>query len=172
MVFAHDTELCLQAAVDLVNLEELSVASLDDFYLRWGYTSPHDGSEDELAQVRALVPRLRAMLLAPRDEAALLVNEVLAESHALPQLVRHDPLDWHVHVAPPGAPFVTWIAAESALAMIDVIRDDECSRLQVCADDDCDDIVLDLSRNRSKRFCSVTCGNRNAVAAYRARSRN
>jgi predicted RNA-binding Zn ribbon-like protein len=30
-------------------------------------------------------------------------------------------------------------------------------------------VVLDLSRNRSKRFCSVACGNRNAVAAYRAR---
>ncbi len=34
---------------------------------------------------------------------------------------------------------------------------------------DLDGIVLDLSRNRSKRFCSTTCGNRNAVAAYRAR---
>ena len=29
--------------------------------------------------------------------------------------------------------------------------------------------MLDLSRNRSRRFCSTTCGNRNAVAAYRAR---
>jgi predicted RNA-binding Zn ribbon-like protein len=39
----------------------------------------------------------------------------------------------------------------------------------VCADDDCEGLVLDLSRNRSKRFCSLACGNRNAVAAYRAR---
>jgi predicted RNA-binding Zn ribbon-like protein len=39
----------------------------------------------------------------------------------------------------------------------------------VCADDDCEGVVLDLSRNRSRRFCSTTCGNRNAVAAYRAR---
>lgn len=172
MVFAHDTELCLQAAVELVNLDELTVESLDEFYRHWGYTSPHDRSEAELAEVAALVPRLRAMLLASRDEAVPLVNAMLAESHALPQLVRHDPLDWHVHVAPPEAPLATWIAAESALAMVDVIRDDETSRLQVCADEDCDDVVLDLSRNRSKRFCSVTCGNRNAVAAYRARSRN
>ena len=40
---------------------------------------------------------------------------------------------------------------------------------EAAGDDDCDGIVLDLSRNRSKRFCSTTCGNRNAVAAYRAR---
>jgi predicted RNA-binding Zn ribbon-like protein len=39
----------------------------------------------------------------------------------------------------------------------------------VCADPDCGGVVVDLSRNRSKRFCSVSCGNRNAVAAYRAR---
>jgi predicted RNA-binding Zn ribbon-like protein len=43
------------------------------------------------------------------------------------------------------------------------------SRLGICADPDCGGVVVDLSRNRSKRFCSVTCGNRNAVAAYRAR---
>jgi predicted RNA-binding Zn ribbon-like protein len=57
------------------------------------------------------------------------------------------------------------------MAMMDVIRADEMSRLNICADDACDSIVLDLSRNRSKRFCSVTCGNRNAVAAYRQRHR-
>ena len=34
---------------------------------------------------------------------------------------------------------------------------------------DCDDVVVDLSKNRSKRFCDGGCGNRAAVAAYRAR---
>ena len=37
-------------------------------------------------------------------------------------------------------------------------------------DEDCDGIVLDLSRNRSRRYCSTLCSNRNAVAAYRART--
>ena len=55
------------------------------------------------------------------------------------------------------------------MAMIDVIRADELSRFGICAADDCEDVVLDLSRNRSRRFCSTTCGNREAVAAYRAR---
>ena len=63
----------------------------------------------------------------------------------------------------------TRIAIETAMAMIDVIPADELSRLDVCADDDCEGLVLDLSRNRSRRFCSTTCGNRAAVAAYRAR---
>ena len=57
------------------------------------------------------------------------------------------------------------------MAMIDVIRADEMSRLGVCAQDDCQNIVLDLSRNRSKIFCGTNCSNRAAVAAYRARQR-
>ena len=51
----------------------------------------------------------------------------------------------------------------------DVIRADEGSRISICADDTCEALALDLSRNRSKRYCSTTCANRNAVAAYRAR---
>ncbi len=93
----------------------------------------------------------------------------IAEAQALPQLVRHDRFDWHVHAVDPQAPLATRITVESAMAMIDVIRTDEMSRLSLCSDDDCDGIVLDLSRNRSRRFCSTACGNRNAVAAYRAR---
>jgi predicted RNA-binding Zn ribbon-like protein len=55
--------------------------------------------------------------------------------------------------------------------MSDLVRSDEMSRLSVCADRNCGGVVLDLTRNRSRRFCSSTCANRNAVAAYRARTR-
>ena len=85
--------------------------------------------------------------------------------------MRHGGHDWHIHAVAPDAPLATRMAVEAAMAMIDVIRADELSRLAVCADDTCESVVLDLSRNRSKRFCSTTCGNRNAVAAYRARQR-
>ena len=55
------------------------------------------------------------------------------------------------------------------MALVDVIRADELSRLWVCAADDCEDVVVDLSKNRSKRYCDGGCGNRANVAAYRAR---
>ena len=58
------------------------------------------------------------------------------------------------------------------MAMVDLIRADQLSRLSVCADERCDGLVLDLSRNRSRRYCSTACANRNAVAAYRARGRS
>jgi predicted RNA-binding Zn ribbon-like protein len=52
-----------------------------------------------------------------------------------------------------------------------VIRTDELGRLQVCGAEDCADVYIDLSKNRSRRFCSTSCGNRANVAAYRARRR-
>ena len=166
--------MSLQAAVALVNTAEPpesldSVAELGAFFERFDYTGRHDRSAAELDAVRALRPRLRELLTADRDTAVGIVNDLLAEHHAVPRLVRHPPLDWHIHAAPDDAPLATRIAVETAMAMIDVIREDELSRLGVCADEECEGLVLDLSRNRSKRFCSVTCGNRNAVAAYRAR---
>ena len=176
MQFADDTIASLRAAVDLVNTAAepdtlTSVAALDAWYAEHGYTGRHDGDEAELATLRALRPVLRELLTADRDAAARLVNKLLAEADALPQLERHDGLDWHIHAVPRDAPLDRRVVVETAMAMVDVIRSDELSRLSLCADDRCDGLVLDLSRNRSRRFCSTTCANRNAVAAYRARSR-
>ncbi len=166
--------MSLQAAVALVNTVAPpptldSVAELDAFFERFGYTGRHDRNRVELNEVRTLRVLLRRLLTCGRDDAVSLVNEILAEHRAVPQLVRHAPYDWHIHAAPASAPLATRIAVETAMAMIDVIREDEMSRLGICADDDCEGIVLDLSRNRSRRFCSTACTNRNAVAAYRAR---
>ena len=174
MVFAHDTEVALQAAVTLANsalppdsLE--TIEDLDAFYQRYEYTGRRDHTAAELEAVRALRPRLRELLTTSRDAAVAIVNQMLSEAQAVPQLVRHHQWDWHVHAVDPNSPLATRLCVETAMAMIDVIRVDEMSRLGVCADDDCQGVVLDLSRNRSRRFCSTACGNRNAVAAYRAR---
>jgi predicted RNA-binding Zn ribbon-like protein len=177
VLFAHDTVASLRAAVDLVNTAEqpdtlTTVAELDAWYAQHGYTGRRDGDEAELAALRALRPVLRELLTADRDRAAELVNAMLADADALPQLLRHDGLDWHIHAVPSDAPLDRRVVVETAMAMVDVIRTDELSRLSLCADDRCGGLVLDLSRNRSRRFCSTTCANRSAVAAYRARSRH
>ncbi len=174
MLFAYDTESSLRAAAALVNSAEppdtlTTVADLDAFLGEHGYTGSHTRTPEELEDVRALRPLLRELLTAERDRAVGMVNTMLAEAHALPQLVRHDTWDWHLHAVGPDRPLATRIAVETAMAMIDVIRADEMSRLGTCAAESCAGVVVDLSRNRSKRFCSTTCGNREAVAAYRAR---
>ncbi len=176
MPFAHETVSSLRAAVDLVNSAEdpdtlTTVAQVDAWYAEHGYTGRRDRDEAELGALRGLRPVLHELLTADRDRAAELVNAMLADAGALPQLMRHDGLDWHIHAVPADAPLDRRVVVETAMAMADVIRADEVSRLSVCADERCGGLVLDLSRNRSRRFCSTTCTNRNAVAAYRARAR-
>lgn len=177
MIFTHDTEGALVAAVELANsgLEPDTLTAVDDldrFFDRHVYTGSHTRTRAELNEVRALRAPLRALFTSSREEAVTTVNRMLADARALPQLVRHGDVDWHVHAVGPDAPLSTRIVVETAMAMIDVIRADEMSRFSVCADADCEGVVLDLSRNRSRKFCSVACGNRNAVAAYRSRRRS
>jgi predicted RNA-binding Zn ribbon-like protein len=176
VVFTHDTECALQSAVVLANsaLQPdtlTTVADLDAIWVEHSYSGRHDRTTAELDAVRAIRGRLRDLLTADRDGAVVVVNDWLSEAAAVPQLVKHDQLDWHIHAVDPQDPLADRIVVETAMAMVDVIRADEMSRLAICADDTCEGIVLDLSRNRSRRFCSTTCGNRNAVAAYRARNR-
>ncbi len=175
MLFAHDTEVALAAAAALVNTQQpdgddlADPAALASFVRAWGWTGVHRGDHAELAAVRALRPRLRRLWLPDTDDVAALVNDLLREARALPQLVRHDGWDYHLHATPSDAPLADRMAVEAAMAMTDVIRQGEMARLATCAARGCTDVLVDLSKNRSRRFCSTTCANRTNVAAYRSR---
>lgn len=174
MLFAHDTESALIAAAALVNTATdgdtlQTVADLDAFVARYAWTGSRTRDAVELEAVRALRPRLREIWTAETDEAVVGINGLLAEHGALPRLVRHGEWDWHLHATPPEAPLATRMAVEAAMALVDVVRSGEMARLGVCAAEDCDDVVIDLSKNRSRRYCEKGCGNRANVAAYRAR---
>lgn len=177
MNFTDDTAEALRAAVWLTNSAESpdTLETLADeaaFLIDFPYSGRVDRDAAELATLRDIRPRLRAMLLAPREEMAERVNAALAEAHLAPRLVRHDGADWHLHAVSDDRPLAERVLIETAMALIDVIRADEGSRISICEDDTCEALALDLSRNRSKRYCSTTCTNRNAVAAYRARRAN
>ncbi len=136
----------------------------------WKYSGRRDGDARELAEVAQVRERLRAAWSLDRDAMVGEVNAILAEANALPRLVRHDDVDWHIHATSQDAPLAERILVEAAMALVDVIRADETRRLSHCAADDCTGVFVDLSKNASRRFCSTRCGNRMAVRAYRARS--
>ena len=179
MLFSHDTEVSLAETAALVNTVELdgdtlvTLADLDDFLARYPWSGVIRRTHAELESVRALRPLLRKFwTVKDRDEAAALVNEILEEADARPYLSRHDEWDWHLHVTRPNAPLADRIAADAAMAFLDLIRADALGRLRICAAEDCEDVLVDLSKNSSKRYCDTgNCGNRTNVAAYRARKR-
>ncbi len=181
VVFIHDTRLSLAAAAKLVNTlpgtssegeDTLTdVAGLNDFLADQPYSGRIRRDDEEVAQVRGIRERLHELWRVERDAAVPLVNAMLADGHALPQLVRHEGFEeWHIHATDPDAPLHVRILVESALAFVDVIRADEYDRVRVCAADDCASVYIDFSRNGSKRYCDTgNCGNRMNVNAYRRR---
>lgn len=178
MIFAHDTEVALRSTMNLINTGANGAELLPDderltaFLAREEFYGSRTHDDAELASVRRLRDVLRALWTSPEDAAAEEVNRILREAQALPQLMKHDGLDWHLHATTHAAPLADRIGTETAMAILDVIRSKELSRLALCAAEDCDAAVLDLSRNRSKRFCDTgNCANRTHVAAYRARQR-
>ncbi len=175
MAFAHDTEMSLTATAALVNTglgsaEELSdVAALDRFVASWQWTGSRTRDNGELTAVRHLRARLAALWEMTADKAVVFVNTLLRDASALPQLVKHDGWDYHIHATPPDAPLADRMAVDAAMAVADVIRSGEFGRLRACAALDCENVLVDLSKNRSRRFCGLACANRVNVAAYRSR---
>jgi predicted RNA-binding Zn ribbon-like protein len=173
-VLAHDTELALLSAAALVNTghggERLaSVADLDAFLREWGWTGGRRRGAAELDSVRRLRPRLERIWYVDEDAAVEIVNRMLRDADALPQLVKHDGWDYHLHATAANAPLADRMVVEAAMALTDLIRTRQLGRLRVCAADDCRDVLVDLSKNHSRRFCSAQCANRVNVAAFRAR---
>lgn len=179
MHFAPDSEETLVFVVALANThptasrtgtDELSdPAALTALLDRFVYSGRLDRDEAELAEVRETRDYLREVWSLPRDDAAAAVNSMLQDARALPFLIRHDHFDWHLHATEPDAPLAERIRVEVALAIADVIRSDETARMRVCEAPDCTGLLLDLSRNGSKQYCSIRCGNRMNQVAYRER---
>lgn len=176
MVFAPDTEVALRTVVNLINSaangrETLAtVADLDRFLEAEGFSGSRTRDAAELASIHKLRGELAKVWTADEDSAVETVNRMLREANALPQLMKHDQWDWHLHATTREAPLADRMGTEAAMALVDVIRSKEMDRMLACEGDDCDAVVLDLTRNRSKRYCDTgNCANRAHVAAYRAR---
>jgi hypothetical protein len=72
--------------------------------------------------VHRVLARLHAIWLAPLPEAVAMTNELLRDAAALPQLVHHEPIGWHVHAAAEDSGFATRLAVDTAMAIVDAIR--------------------------------------------------
>ncbi|GHF39533.1 hypothetical protein GCM10010218_21010 [Streptomyces mashuensis] len=173
MLINHDTRFTLEAVVDLLNRELDGLAALRDFVARHAISGTGALHEPDLAAVRAVRDRF-AQVFDSRDarEAAELLNALVAEAGTTPRLTDHDGHDWHVHYFAPGASLAEHLAADGGMALSFLLVAGELERLRRCDAPGCGRAFVDLSRNRSRRYCDGrTCGNRLHVAAYRARRR-
>ena len=185
MLFSHDTEHSLACAVDLVNSasagpggpasgEALSdLDALAEFVARHQVSEVAPLTQHDLVEVRALRGPVGAVFDATDERrAALAVNVLVSRAPVTPRLTDHDGYDWHLHYFSPGATLAEHLAVDCGMALGQVVSSGEWERLRHCAAPACRQVLVDLSRNRSRRYCDArTCGNRLHVAAYRERRR-
>ena len=179
MNFSHDTELTLRAACGLINTDRVDGEQLADQQGLDEYLAPGAGPAAATAtttnwpQCSGCANGSAGSGTSPTTRNALVgqVNALLSDTRAAPWLTRHAEMpEWHLHLASNHDPLAQRMGAEMAMALADLIRAGELRRLKICAAPDCEAVLLDLSRNRSRIFCDTgNCGNRQHVAAYRER---
>lgn len=183
MLIPHDTRIALTTVVDLVNsapqetVDGIPADGLADTESLYAFVRDHHVSgvdelrASDLRAVQDVRTRFTEVFAAPDAAAAAeLLNKLVAAAGTTPQLTDHDGYDWHVHYFTPGASVADHLAADCGMALAFIVVAGEQERLRRCEAPDCGRAFVDLSRNRSRRYCdSRTCGNRLHVAAYRAR---
>ena len=179
MDFTHYSDQCMQSAADLVNTrghpsgnEYMGTPDLaKEFLLGHDFSGITRVSADDLAELHSVRGRLEEVFYA-RDEATAtgLINDLLEEYEVKPSLTDHDGR-WHLHYAPEDSPVGRRVSAAVVMGLAALIADYGFDRFGICAADNCGDVFVDMSRNKSRRFCNDGCSSRTNVAAYRARAR-
>jgi len=153
---------------DLADLR--AVQNFADRYAFYGVP----GVPADVARLRTYRSRLdkiaSACAAGDVDAAIERLNALLAQTGASPQIASHHGRGPHIHVSRPDAPLADRMAAHFAMGLAWLVVAGQAGRVRSCESPTCNDVFVDLSRNRSRRYCdSRTCGNRLHVAAYRAR---
>lgn len=128
--------------------------------------TPHDIDEFE-----DLAVRVRRVVDEP-DEAAALeqLNGLLECCETAPRVSVQGGAP-RLRYAPDDSDCLDWIAANAAMGLTQAICAHGRDRLGVCSAESCDNLFVDASKNRTRRYCSDTCASRTTVRALRARRR-
>ncbi len=130
-------------------------------------------SATEAEELQQLATHLRGVFAAVsdrrNDDAAEILNTLLVQSGARPQLWRDPLAGWQLHYHSSDTGAVQGWTAGCAAGLAHLLTGPQAARLGICAAPRCDLVFVDTSRNGSRRFCSMACQNRVKAAAHRAR---
>jgi predicted RNA-binding Zn ribbon-like protein len=127
--------------------------------------------EPDVPVAKELRERLRqAFDATSEEEAVATLNGVLADYAGPPRLER-TPKGWRFRYGPDETAGIEFLAAPTAVALLEAIRDHGLSRFGRCSAHPCRCVFVDRSRNRSRRYCCDLCADRANQAAARDRRR-
>lgn len=160
-------------ACALRNRPPSSPAELDAVCAEHGLNLEEKTTGRDLEQVLGFLDDWAAVPDPGTDEATCIgrVNELLAAWAGPPQLTDHAGDGWHLHYRPAPASTArivcTMLSVGTALFLIERGTD----AIATCAAEGCQTVFADRSRNRTQRYCSPACANREAVRRHRRRAR-
>jgi hypothetical protein len=110
------------------------------------------------------------LLLAKQDVGAAvpLINELLREFPASPHISTSPP--WSLHYHDHSLPAVPAWQIGCAAALGSFISSGAWQYIGRCDAERCDRVFMDDTKNRSRRFCTKRCQNRDKVRAFRLRA--
>ncbi|MEV0201023.1 CGNR zinc finger domain-containing protein [Nonomuraea sp. NPDC050691] len=130
-----------------------------------------DAGPGDLAEVRAVRDRLRAVLTAdPADRSDALARWT-SELPLRPAVEEADGVPRLRLVPVPGASLAGRLAVRAVQELLDLAAEGDWERVRMCAAAPCRDAFVDRSRPGRRQFCSTRCANRAHAAASRARHR-
>jgi hypothetical protein len=177
--FTHYSDQCMQAAADLVNTrghpsgnEYLGTTEqAKEFLVAHDFSGIEALTDEDLAELHSVRGRLEEVFYASDEATATrFLNDLLEEYEVKPYLTNHDGR-WHFHYAPEDARVGQRVATDVVMGLAALVADFGFDRFGICAADDCGDVFVDMSRNKSRRYCNDVCSSRTNVAAYRARAK-
>jgi predicted RNA-binding Zn ribbon-like protein len=127
--------------------------------------------ERDLVEIKRLRDRLRRVFETDRvEEAAAVLNQLAAETSAVPRLEPHRG-EWTVRYGPEEGVIAAHVGATAAAALIEIVHAHGITRFGTCGAPPCTGAFVDRTKNRSKRYCCELCADRAAQQQHRARLR-
>jgi hypothetical protein len=163
-------EYAVTLAADLANHPPDSTGDLVDRCVDAGIVVDFPVTDDDLADVLAMLDRWASIADTTSDEArAEQVNLMLTKASAYPRLTNHAGDGWHLHYRDDQQSLAGVLEALFSVGTALHLVGRGMHRLGRCALDECTAIYADTSRNGRQRYCSPKCANRDAVRRHRAR---
>lgn len=146
-------------------------ADLDAFLRDHGFPVRSASTPSDLEQVRILRDELRQLWNSETVEAvATPLNALLSQTQIMPRLSAAAADLWSIdYIIPQDATLIDRLSAETALGILTALEQYGIERLRHCDSAPCQDVFVDMTRNRSRRFCDDRCANRYNIAAFRRR---
>lgn len=184
---SHYSEQLIQFVVDFANtydpfLDEpeswRTVGDLQEF-LEQHHVEMSDESltEMEFMKIRQLRDRLRDIFLRleTREPSEIVgaINGLLGATPVnLQASISEGELIQIKYKIPTNVVLVERLAVEVGLGLTLALQQYGPERLKVCAAAPCQEVFIDVSKNKSRRFCGERCANRYNVAHFRERQRS